>query len=261
MRELRTSGSVGGPGRKRPGPTRLNAGVLEAGQLSYPAAGTPQGGVISPLLANVYLHEVLDTWFEGMVKPRMRGRAFLFRYADDFAMVFERAEDARKVYDVLPKRFGKYGLQLHPEKTRLLDFRRPQGPKAPPSFDLLGFTHYWTKSRKGNWVVKQKTMASRLRRSFRRVSDWCRSHRHLPVGHQRRYLSLVIRGHCGYFGITGNSRSLVQFREGVRRIWRKWLRRRSNSSRRISLADWWNALCARYPLPPAHAVHSVLRHT
>lgn len=239
----------------------LNAGVLDAGQLSYPTSGTPQGGVVSPLLANVYLHAVLDTWFETMVKPRMRGRAFLIRYADDFVLVFAREDDARRAEEVLPKRFGKYGLRLHPDKTRLLEFRPPQGPNASQSFDLLGFTHFWSKSLKGNWVVKRKTIASRLRRSLRRVSLWCRASRHRPVAEQHRYLCLVIRGHCGYFGITGNSGCLVQFREGVRRIWRKWLRRRSNSSRRRSRQDWWNLLCTRYPLPSPRAIHSVLRTT
>src|SRR5262249_27175689 len=129
----------------------LNAGVLEDGQVTAASAGTPQGGVISPLLANIYLHYVLDVWFEQEVKPRLRGRAFLTRYADDFVIGFAHEEDARRVLDVLPKRFGKYGLTLHPEKTRLVAFRPPSapsgaGPGVPPpsgTFDLLGFTHYW----------------------------------------------------------------------------------------------------------------------
>ena len=133
----------------------LNAGVLEDGCLTHPDTGSPQGGVISPLLANAYLHEVLDTWFENTVKPVLKGRAFLIRYADDAVMVFQNEEDARRVLAVLPKRFGKYGLTLHPEKTRLVQFKRPRGPdpQGPPpgTFDLLGFTHFWARSLKGNW--------------------------------------------------------------------------------------------------------------
>ena len=152
----------------------LNAGVMENGAIEYPEAGTPQGGVISPLLANIYLHEVLDDWFVRQVAPRLVGRAVLVRYADDVVIIFGNGQDARRVFDVLPKRFAKYGLTLHPEKTRLVDFRRPDRRALPSpdngdvrsrpgTFDLLGFTHYWAKSRKGYWVVKQKTAADRLR--------------------------------------------------------------------------------------------------
>ncbi len=154
----------------------LNAGVMEDGAIEYPEAGTPQGGVISPLLANIYLHEVLDEWFVRQVAPRLVGRAVLVRYADDVVIIFGNEPDARRVFDVLPKRFAKYGLTLHPEKTRLVDFRRPDRRALPSpdngdvrsrpgTFDLLGFTHYWAKSRKGYWVVKQKTAAARLRRA------------------------------------------------------------------------------------------------
>jgi group II intron reverse transcriptase/maturase len=127
----------------------LKAGVLEEGVVWYPEDGTPQGGVISPLLANIYLHEVLDLWFENEVRPRMKGRTRLIRYADDFVICFEREDDARKVAEVLPKRFAKYGLQLHPDKTRLLRYeppRRDSGGDEPPTFDFLGFTHYWAQS-------------------------------------------------------------------------------------------------------------------
>src|SRR5438552_3343723 len=151
----------------------LNAGVLEDGAVRHPEAGTPQGGVISPLLANIFLHEVLDVWFERDIKPRLMGQAVLIRYADDAVLGFSREEDARRVLAVLPKRFGKYGLSLHPDKTRLIDFRSPRGggPSGPSeaprrrTFDLLGFTHYWAKSRRGYWVIKQKTAADRLSRA------------------------------------------------------------------------------------------------
>jgi hypothetical protein len=238
----------------------LNAGVLEEGRLSRPGAGTPQGGVISPLLANVYLHAVLDVWFERDVKPRLRGPAILVRYADDFVILFANEADARSVYGELPARFAGHGLTLHPEKTRLVPFRPPGGGRASESFDFLGFTHFWSRSLRGNWVVKRRTAKARLNRSLKRVGEWCRVHRHLPVREQHVYLSRVVRGHCGYFGITGNSQALQRFREGVRGLWQKWLRRRSNAAARKG-RDWWDALCQRYPIPPPHAVHSVLRRS
>jgi len=244
----------------------LNAGVLEDGQVSYPSEGTPQGGVISPLLANVYLHHVLDEWFEREVKPRLQGRAFLIRYADDFVIGFACEADARRVLDVLPKRFGKYGLTLHPDKTRLVAFQPPGPPTAqagpgagsqPGTFALLGFTHYWGRSRKGNWVVKRRTAASRFRRALRMIAQWCRLHRHVPIPEQHRTLSQKLRGHCAYYGITGNGEALRRFRDAVQRIWQKWLSRRSWAGR-LSW-DAFNALRQRYPLPRALAVHSVCR--
>ena len=214
----------------------LNAGVLEDGELTYPEAGTPQGGVISPLLANVYLHYVLDVWFEEVVKPCLKGRAFLVRYADDFVMGFACEGDARRVLDVLPQRFGKYGLTIHPDKTRLVPFHRPDrrfgktgGPVGPPagSFDFLGFTHYWSRSKQGNWVVKRKTAGSRFHRAIRKISVWCRLNRHLPVREQYQALARKLRGHFAYYGgLIGNLRCQQRFRYEVGRLWRKWLSRR-----------------------------------
>ena len=163
----------------------LNAGVLEEGTLTKPDAGTPQGGVISPLLANIYLHYVLDVWFKEEVQPRLRGRAFLIRYADDFVMGFAHAEDARRVLEVLPKRFGKFGLTLHPEKTRLVPFQKPpsqaqESKSQPGTFDLLGFTHCWGLSRRGFWVVKRRTACSRFSRALKKIAAWCRKHLHWP---------------------------------------------------------------------------------
>jgi group II intron reverse transcriptase/maturase len=233
----------------------LNAGVLEDGSITYPESGSPQGGVISPVLANIYLHEVLDTWFEQEVKLRLSGKAHLIRYADDAVLLFAREQDARKVMAVLPKRFGRYGLNLHPEKTRLVEFRRPDrlppsdgGSKAPGTFDLLGFTHFWSKSRKGKWVVKQWTARDRFRRALKRVVDWCRRHRHDKVREQHKALSQKLRGHYGYYGTTGNSRALSRFRHEVTRAWRKWLDRRSQRAR----MTWerMKLLLRRYPLPP-----------
>lgn len=244
----------------------LKAGVLEEGTLTYPEAGTPQGGVVSPLLANVYLHYVLDVWFERDVKPRLKGRAFLVRYADDFVMGFACAEDARRVLEVLPKRFGKYGLALHPDKTRLVPFQRPpQATSAtsssagsrPGSFDLLGFTHYWGRSRRGSWVVKRKTAQGRLSRALKTIAQWCRLNRHQPLATQHKTLTQKIHGHFAYYGITGNGLSLQWFHEGVTRIWRKWLARR----RRRGFLSWadFARLLQRYALPPVRVVHSVCR--
>jgi len=239
----------------------LKAGVLEGTQLSYPEQGTPQGGVISPLLANIYLHEVLDQWFDEEVKPRLKGRSFMVRYADDAVLGFERQQDAERVFAVLAKRFEKYALTLHPQKTRLIAFHRP-GPKDRPrggpgkrrSFDFLGLTHYWGRSRKGHWVVRQKTAKDRLSRALRAIEAWCRRHRHAPVRWQHDQLSRKLRGHYAYYGMTGNARSMASYRHHVERIWRKWLRRRSNAK-----LPWerFSAFLQRDPLPPVRVVHSV----
>jgi group II intron reverse transcriptase/maturase len=242
----------------------LSAGVLEAGSLSYPEAGTPQGGVISPLLANVYLHYVLDEWFERDVKPRLRGRAFLIRYADDFVIGFTEDADARRVLEVLPKRFGKYGLTLHPDKTRLVPFQRPpQRPRPgdrpqerPGTFDFLGFTHFWGKSRKGANVVKQQTAASRLRRVIWTIADRCRRNSHQSLAAQYRELSQQLVGHYGYYGITGNADALVEVYNRVTELWRRWLSRRSWAGR-LSW-DGFKRLLGRLALPRPRVVHSVL---
>jgi len=235
----------------------LKAGVLEGEELTYPEAGTPQGGVISPLLANVYLHYVLDVWFEQEVKPRLKGRAFLVRYADDFVMGFACEEDARRVLDVLPKRFGKYGRTIHPDKTRLVPFVRPSnrpaavgsvGAPPPGSFDFLGFTHFWSRSKKGFWVVKRKTAGSRFQRAVKKIADWCRLNRHLPIGVQYQALWRKLRGHFQYYGgVIGNGRALWCFRERVQEIWRKWLSRRSGKAK-LSWARM-AALLVRFVLP------------
>jgi RNA-directed DNA polymerase len=215
----------------------LHAGVLEEGRITHPVTGSPQGGVISPTLANVYLHDVLDTWFERTVKPCLRGRSQLIRYADDAVLVFEQEEDARRVMEVLPKRFAEYGLTLHPDKTRLLPFHPPRGhgrdaDKDPPgTFDFLGFTHFWAKSRKGNWVVKQKTAKSRFTRALKALSQWCRKNRHLRIAEQCRKLGQKLRGHYAYYGIIGNTVNIRRFRHLTERIWRKWLSRRSRKAR------------------------------
>jgi RNA-directed DNA polymerase len=181
-------------------------------------------------------------------------------------MGFTCEEDARRVMDVLPKRFEKYGLTIHPEKTRLVPFERPSdrpqrsatSTRVPAgSFDLLGFTHYWGRSRRGYWVVKRKTSKSRLRRGLVTVAQWCRMNRHQALAAQQYTLGQKLRGHFAYYGITGNAHALSQFRWGVIGLWRKWLGRRH----RAGEVAWERMyrLLERYPLPPAIVVHSVYR--
>jgi RNA-directed DNA polymerase len=241
----------------------LSAGVLEGRELSYPERGTPQGGVISPMLSNIYLHEVLDKWFAEMVKPRMKGQAFMIRFADDAVLVFANKSDAEAVMRVLPKRFGKYGLTLHPQKTRLIWFGKPRQPQKdrtpkPPrweKFDFLGFTHYWGRSRAGYWVVKRKTEKGRFTRALKAIAQWCRRNRHLPLAEQQRMLARKLQGHYAYYGITGNARRLTAFFYRVLEVWRKWLSRRGGS--RYMVLERFLQLLRRYPLPLARVVHSV----
>jgi group II intron reverse transcriptase/maturase len=236
----------------------LNAGVMEAGQLSYPERGTPQGGVISPLLANIYLHEVLDVWFENEVVPRLRGAACMVRYADDAVLVFETREDAERVLEVLPKRFEKYGLTVHPAKTKLVSFKIPKdgdGDKPKPgTFDFLGFTHYWARSRQGAWAIKRKTARARLERALKAIAIWCRRHMHDPVRDQWKILSSKLRGHYQYYGVRCNYRGLDTYRHYVKRIWFKWLNRRSG--RRRSWDDF-EGIFRAFPLPLPKIVHAI----
>lgn len=240
----------------------LNAGIQEEGRIHRPDAGSPQGGVISPILSNLYLHEVLDVWFHQVVLGHLRGGAFMVRYADDAVAVFGREDDARRFFAVLPKRFGKFGLTIHPVKTRLVDFRRPRGPtrKRSPgqsgdrSFDLLGFTHYWGLSRFRKWIVQRRTAQDRFRRSCRAIQEWCRRMRHAPVSKQQHALSRKLRGHYAYYGITGNFRALQRFVFQVQRTWFRWLRRRGQKNP-LSW-DRFECILARLPLPTPRIVHS-----
>jgi len=227
----------------------LKAGVSEEGATSYPKEGTPQGGVISPLLSNIVLHEVLDSWWTAQVSPRLTGRAVLVRYADDFAVVFENKADAERVLRVLPKRLAKYGLTLHPEKTRLVDMTHPwKGDGKPETFDFLGFTHFWGKTRRGGFAIKQKTSRKRFARSLKAIGQWCRNNRHDPMWKQHRELSRKLRGHYAYFGRRGNRRALDRFLREVQRHWVYWLRRRSQRTR--VTWNWVNEwLAKKLPLP------------
>jgi group II intron reverse transcriptase/maturase len=244
----------------------LKAGVMEDGNVSHPDSGTPQGGVVSPLISNVFLHYVLDQWFEQDVKPRMRQPAFLIRYADDFVIGFRDERDAQRVMEVIPKRFGRYGLTVHPTKTKLVRFLPPSSRRdrnAPPddrpgTFDLLGFTHYWARSRNGYWVVKLKTAADRFSRAVRNIDRWCRDNRHLPIYEQHKKLNEKLRGHYAYYGVTGNSRALTRFLHEVGPRWRRWLNRRN----RLRSLSWekFLAILRRYPLAPVRTVRSTLKH-
>ena len=229
----------------------LHVGVLDGEEYSEPDCGTTQGSVLSPMLGNVYLHYVLDVWFEREVKPRLCGEATLIRYCDDFIITFERHDDAKRVNAVLVKRFERHGLALHPDKTRLLAFARPRawqrGGKGPGTFDFLGFTFYWRRTRRGRWVMWCKTRHARLRRAKQSIAEWCRRNRHLPVKAQQAALTRRLVGHFNYFGVNGNFRSLACLVHVTQRVWFKWLRRRSQ--RRRLTWERFNVLLERFPLP------------
>lgn len=233
----------------------LHAGVMEDDRVSYPERGTPQGGVISPLLANIYLHTVLDQWIETAVKPNARGNIVLVRYADDFVILCRSEQDARELFAALPKRFAAYGLELHPDKTRMIEFRQPprRGPKPKVSFDFLSFTHMWVKSRRNIWVLSKQTTKKRFARAVHAADEWCRTNRHRPIREQHARLSAKLSGHMAYFAITGNIARVRAFRDAIRRLWLKWLDRRSYKgklfTRRFALLE------QRYPLPAARIVH------
>jgi RNA-directed DNA polymerase len=237
----------------------LKAGVWEEGHTYFPETGSPQGGVISPLLSNVYLHAVLDDWYVKDIKGHLEGKSFLVRYCDDFVMGFSDKGDAERMLKTLKARFGAYGLEIHPNKTRLVRFKRPskyagdREPKAE-SFDFLGFTHYWGKSLKGNNVVHRKTSGKRFRQTLAAIKEWGWKHRHLPLRDQQEQINRKLIGHYGYYGITGNIRSLNRLRFEVQKQWRRWLGRRTRKGR----ASWqaFNAFLRNYRLVSPKIVHS-----
>ncbi len=238
----------------------LKAGVLEAGELSYPDKGIAQGSVISPLLANVFLHHVLDEWFVKEVQPRMKGRCFLTRFADDFIIGFESKADAQRMMAVLAKRFGRFNLTIHPEKTALIAFNKPlrreHSARGKGTFDFLGFTHYWGKTSRGYWVIKRKTVAKRLRRFMKGIWTWCRNHRHVPLPEQYRMLCSKLRGYYQYHGIRGNIKVLRAVLEHTRRAWRYWLSRRSHKGR-LNWQRYEASVGHRFPLPTPRIIHHI----
>jgi RNA-directed DNA polymerase len=237
----------------------LRAGVMDGGVLQHPETGVVQGGVISPVLANVMLHHVLDVWFAQEVQPRLKGRSFLTRFADDFVIGCEREADARRVMAVLPKRFARFGLRIHPEKTALIAFSTPSARQGSAegngTFDFLGLTHYWAQSRRGYWVIKRKTARKRLRRTTKALWRWCRVNRHLPLQDQYGMLCQKLRGHFQYYGIRGNYRLLDVVRRQAEEAWRFWLSRRSHKS----AISWerFQQLRKMFVLPTPKIVHSI----
>lgn len=239
----------------------LHVGVLDGAVFTEPSEGTVQGSTLSPLLGNVYLHTVLDRWFAEEVRPRLRGKAAFIRFADDGVFGFERQDDAERVQAVLGKRMERFGLTLHPEKTRLLDFRRPSRSRgegrSPTTFDFLGFCWYYPRTRKGSWTVMCKTRRAHLVRAIQRVYGWCRRNRHLPVREQHAQLVRRVQGHINYFGVNGNIICLRRFVYQVERSWHKWLNRRSQRAR----LDWerFQDLLKSLPLPRARIVVHIWR--
>jgi RNA-directed DNA polymerase len=225
----------------------LKAGVLEeGGKVIHPDTGCPQGSSISPVLANIYLHYVLDVWFEDVVKPRCKARAFMCRFADDVVFAFQYREEAERFLRAVPKRLARYGLELAAEKSRLVRFSRFQLGKNSERFDFLGFEFRWVVDHKGVARVTRRTSRKRLRSSLSRVTEWIKAQRHQPVRQLVEALNARLRGHYNYFGVIGNYRSLWSLFYQVSRLLKKWLGRRSQKSR----MTWgkFTVLLKRFPL-------------
>ncbi len=235
----------------------LKAGVMEEGKFYQSDTGTPQGGVISPVLSNIFLHYVLDDWFVREVQPRMKGRSFLIRFADDFIAGFELESDARRALEAMRKRFERYGLELHPDKTKLLRFARRPGKKngqvdMPGTFDFLGFTFYRGLSRRGYWVIMKKTANKRLHRFKKGVWEWCKKNRHKSLKEQHIKLCSKLRGYYQYFGVISNFKAIANVQHHTLRAWRYWLCRRSHKGN-VRYED----LIEKYPLPKPRIVHDI----
>ncbi len=234
----------------------LNAGVMEDDRTTYPDKGTPQGGVVSPILSNIFLHYVLDDWFAKAVMPRMKGGCFIIRFADDFIIGCEKETDAHKIMQVLPKRFDTFDLSLHPKKTVLLPFSKPPASvrkdKINGNFDFLGFTFYWAKSLKGYWVIKKKTAGKRVNRFMKMTWQWCKAYRHDPVNVQHAILSSKLRGFYQYYGVRGNYKALETVFEYAEKAWRFWLSRRSHKG-----TVWYEELRSKFPFPKPRIVHNI----
>ncbi len=204
----------------------LKAGILEEGRITDPVTGTPQGGIVSPIPANIYLHYVLDEWFEDVVKSHCRGRVKLVRYADDFVSAFQYQDDAGRFYKVLGKRLEKFGLSLADEKTRIFRFSRFQ-TNGNKRFDFLGFEYRWGKDMRLKPLVKLRTSRRKYRASLKNFSDWCRKNRHLKMTDMFKKLNAKLRGYYNYYGVIGNFESLSDFFWHAMKMLFKWLNRRS----------------------------------
>jgi group II intron reverse transcriptase/maturase len=234
----------------------LNAGILEDGQLSYPSEGTPQGGIISPVLSNVFLHYVLDEWFSGEIQPLLKGRSFIVRYADDYVLGFSDEQDAKRVMDVLPKRFEKYKLTLHPDKTRLIDLYSKSGD-GKRCFDFLGFTHFLAKSLKGKLVLKRKTSGKKFTKAIGNTEKWIKENRGEKLKPLIKALNVRLRGHYNYYGITFNTVGVRRFYFVVKRCLFKWLNRRGG--KRVWTWDRYTLLVLKWiPLLFPKIVHSFI---
>ena len=237
----------------------LKAGVHERGEMSYPQSGTPQGGSISPILSNIYLHYVVDDWYVRQAKARLKGRNSMIRWADDFIIICEYEEDASKLMKVLPQRFARYGLSLHPQKTKVVRFKQPKSgmkkDRLNKTFDFLGFTFYWGKSLKGYWIIRKKTARKRQSRFLAKCWQWCKENRHEPMADQHKTLCLKLRGFYQYFGVKTNNRSLDTVLFKVDRAWRYWLNRRNHKGNMSG--DKFDKIRKLYPLPKTRIVHLV----
>ena len=235
----------------------LKAGILEDKQLSYPKEGTPQGGLVSPLLSNIYLHYVLNAWFTEEIQPQLSGKSFIVRYADDFVLGFENSKDVDRVLKVLQKRFEKYKLELHAEKTGVINLKSKRG-EGSRSFDFLGFTHYLGKSRKGKLVLKRKTSSKKFTVAISKVHDWIKANRHRRLKELIPELNAKIRGHYNYYGMTFNDKGLYKYYLEVKRLLHKWLNRRGGKAvwnwvRFTKLTEEW------MPLQKPKIYHSYLK--
>jgi RNA-directed DNA polymerase len=204
----------------------LKAGILDAGNISYPDKGTPQGGIVSPVLSNIYLHYALDLWFDKVIKPSCEGMEYICRYADDFVCAFQYKREAETFFGKLDARLGKFKLELSKEKTRIISFSRFR-KEENTSFDFLGFEFRWGLSRKGNDVVKRRTSCKKFKQSLRNFTDWIKSSRNKRINTIFKTLNMKLRGYYNYYGICGNIKSLLDFFNGAMRLLFKWLNRRS----------------------------------
>jgi group II intron reverse transcriptase/maturase len=233
----------------------VNAGVLEEGKLHAAQAGTPQGGLISPLLANVYLHYVFDLWVQLWRKKQARGEMYVVRYADDFVMAFQKEEDVLAMRQALADRLAKFNLELHPDKTRVIEFGRfaredrvRRGLSKPETFEFLGFVHIASTDRRGKFQLKRQTSRKKRRAKLARLKEETERRRHHRVAEQHAWMSIVLQGHYRYYGVPTNSRCLRQFSQAVRWMWHRSLQRRSQRGRWT--VKRLRAFEQRFPLPP-----------
>jgi len=231
----------------------LEAGIMDGKELVFPEKGSPQGSVISPLLANVYLHYVLDTWFAEVVAAHCTGKVVLIRYADDFIIGCQHEEDARRIMKVLPQRFAKFGLEINASKSKLVDFTRPRANsgrgsngRRPGTFSFLGFVCYWGKTFRGWYTIKLKTEGKRITRACSSLWKWCRDHRHYSLKEQYQVLCSKLRGHYQYYGVRCNGPCMDKVQYEAKRAWHYWLRRRGG--RKLTW-EKFEALLSDYPLP------------